>query len=108
MLRRCYIAQKICPGCGSYSAAYGACYMVVAGRYISYYRPQNIEWRLIAQRFLHFHISLYLVDWYMTWAFDYNLNTIFPGLFCKFTERYQLCYLSLIRGVFNASWPHPI
>ena len=74
MLGRRNVAQEIRSEVRGQRASDRACDVVIPCPYVAYQRSQNIERCPLADRFLDLHISLYLIQRDMSWAFHNGLH----------------------------------
>ena len=103
MFRGCYIAKEIRTACRCDCTADRGSDMVIAGENIRNKRTENIEWCIMTDTFLQFHIRFNFIHCHVSRAFYHDLYILFPCTFRQCTKLDQLRNLSCIGCVVNTA-----
>ena len=86
MLFRCDVAEEGGAVESGGGTAYCGSYVVVAGCDVCDEWAEYVEWSVVAEFLLDFHVVFNLVEWYVSGAFDDDLAVFLLSPFCEFGD----------------------
>ena len=97
------VAQEVGSAGSSDSSSDSRGDMVVAGEYIRYKRPKDVEGRIVADPLLEGHVGGDLVHGHVSGALHHYLDVALPGTLCKVAQLDQLRDLAGVSCVIDTA-----